>query len=204
VNFLCTLVEISKLMIYRPMALLIGATLFATSSQAQLKLPGTSVFRTEMQQVVADFPHDFAAIRGRAIDQSPQTVEYASNVIPAGTSECSITRYSSAGKAVYSWQTVLLRTEEYAEAAKKYKWTYQQVKGMNVRYVVDQYTLDGHYDMPDEGRSFAVSDLTVPSPPEQLRKLRIRVQLQLEGNEWKVTLQVFEKEREDREMASTD
>jgi hypothetical protein len=186
------------------MALLLGASLFATNSQAQLKLPGTSVFRTEMQQVVADFPHDFSAIRGRTIDKSPQTVEYASTVVPVGTTECSIIQYSSGGKAIYSWQSVILRTEDYAEAAKKYKWAFQQIKGMNVRYVVDQYTLDGRYDTPDESRSFAISDLTIPSPPEQLRKLRIRVQLQLEGLEWKVSLQVFEKERDDREMATTD
>ncbi|RYY41013.1 MAG: hypothetical protein EOO08_03570 [Chitinophagaceae bacterium] len=179
---------------------LLSATLLAGSVFAQPKIPGTSVFRDDIQKVVADFPHDFTRLRGQRIDASPQTVEYASIVKPDGTSESSITEYSSGGKAVYSWQTVLLRSEDYAEAAKKYKWAFQQLKGMNVRYVVDQYTLEGHYGAPDEGRSFAITDLSVAHPPEGLRKLRVRVQLQLEENEWKVTLSVFEKEKEDQEM----
>ncbi|WP_460570808.1 hypothetical protein [Flaviaesturariibacter terrae] len=174
------------------------------SVHSQLKVPGTSVFRADIQKVVADFPHEFSALRGRAIDQSPQSVEYASTVVPEGSTESSITEYSSGGKAVYSWQTVLLRSESYEEAVKKYKWAFGQLSGMNVRYVVDQYTLEGRYGIPDEGKAFAVSDLSIARPPETLRKLRVRVQLQLEGLEWKVSLSVFEKDREDNEMASAD
>ncbi|RYY87796.1 MAG: hypothetical protein EOO15_10880 [Chitinophagaceae bacterium] len=182
----------------------LSATLITISASAQPKIPGTSVFRDDMQKVVADFPHDFARLRGKRIDASPQTVEYASNVAPAGASESSITEYSSGGKAIYSWQTVLLRSEDFAEAAKKYKWAYQQLKGMNVRYVVDQYTLEGSYGAPDESKSFAITDLSIAHPPSGLRRLRVRVQLQLEENEWKVSLSVFEKEKEDNEMASAD
>ena len=189
---------------YRTWCTLLGVSLFALTTHAQPHLPGTSVFRADIQKVVADFPHDFSALRGRLIDRSPQSVEYASSVKPDGAAETSITEYSSGGKAVYSWQTVLLRSEDFDAAAKKYKWAFGQLKGMNVRYVVDQYTLEGRYDAPDESRSFASSDLSVAHPPDRLRKLRVRVQLQLEDNEWKVSLSVFEKEREDDEMASTD
>lgn len=189
---------------YRPLYTLLGVSLLALTTHAQLKVPGTSVFRADIQKVVADFPHDFSALRGRTIDRSPQSVEYASSVTPDGTTETSITEYSSGGKPVYSWQTVLLRTEDFETAAKKYKWAFGQLKGMNVRYVVDQYTLEGRYDNPDESRSFAASDLTVARPPKELVKLRVRVQLQLEDNEWKVSLAVFEKERDDDEMASAD
>ncbi|RYY66223.1 MAG: hypothetical protein EOO12_04855 [Chitinophagaceae bacterium] len=189
---------------YRSLCTLLGASLFALTTYAQPNIPGNSVFRADIQKVVADFPHDFSTLRGRTIDRSPQSVEYASSVKPEGATESSITEYSSGGKAIFSWQTVLLRTEDFDAAAKKYKWAFGQLKGMNVRYVVDQYTLEGRYDAPDEGRSFATSDLSVARPPEKLQKLRVRVQLQLEDNEWKVSLSVFEKEREDDEMASSD
>jgi len=185
-------------------SLLCISTLISLSNpvQAQLKIPGTGAFRSEMLKVVADFPQGFAAIRGGEIDKTPQSVEYASRIAIDGSKETSIHRYSSNGKAIYSFQSVLLRTEEFAAAAAKYKWAFQQLKGMTVRYVVDQYTLEGRLDAPDESRSFAASDLTLKDAPDALQKLRIRVQLQYELSEWKVSLLVFEKEREDKEQGS--
>jgi hypothetical protein len=190
------------LMKYRPFCALLGASLITLSAMAQKEVPAG--FRADIQKIVADYPHDFAAIRGRLIDKSPQTAEYASSVAPEGSSESSVTRYSSGGKPIYSWQTVLLRSESYEDAAKKYKWVFTQLKGMNVKYVIDQYTLKGTFEAPDESRNFSSSDLELAAPPDPLRKLRVRVQMQYEMPEWKVSLSVFEKDREDKDMASTD
>ncbi|RYZ00258.1 MAG: hypothetical protein EOO11_02205 [Chitinophagaceae bacterium] len=188
---------------YRPLAALLGASLFSLSVFAQSPVPAAPApsFRADVQKVVADFAHGFASIRGRQLDQDPQTVEYASLVSPEGTKETSITRYSSNGKPVYSWQSVLLRTEDYAEAAKKYKWAFGELKGMNVRYVVDQYTLEGRFDKPEEERNFASSELRLAHPPAPLRKLKVRVQLQYEMPEWKVSIMVYEQEKTDDEQA---
>lgn len=170
-------------------------------SQNKSQTPSSGGFRNELQKVVGDFAHGFSSIRGRPVDQDPQTIEYASLVVPQGTQEASVTAYSTNGKPVYSWQAVLLRTESYDEAVRKYKWVFGELKGMNVRYVVDQYTLDGRYDKPEESRSFASSELSVAHPPEPLRKLKVRVQLQYELPEWKVSLLVYEQEKKDDEKA---
>jgi hypothetical protein len=187
---------------YHRLCAILGAALIQLSVNAQSEATGG--FRAEVQKVVADYPHQFSAIRGHLIDKGPQTAEYASSISPEGSTESSITSYSSGGKPVYSWQTVLLRTDSYEDAAKKYKWAFNQLKGMNVKYVIDQYTLKGALQAPDESRNFSSSDLELAAPPDPLRKLRLRVQLQYEMPEWKVSLMVFEKEREDREMASSD
>jgi hypothetical protein len=93
----------------------------------------------------------------------------------------------------------MLVTEDFETAAKKYKSLFHQLKGANVYYVKDQYTLKGDYDTAEESLGFATSTLALANPPVPLQKLRIDINLQFEFPEWKVSLVVYEKEREDDE-----
>jgi hypothetical protein len=151
---------------------------------------------------VEAYPHQFSNIKGDVLAENPQTVEYASSVKPSGAQETMIVKYSSLLKPVYSWQSVMLITEDYEEAVKKYKWLYNQLKGMNVKYVADLYTLRGVYEQPDESRKFTTSIFTPANPPQALKKLKIEVSMQFEFPEWKVSVLVYEKEREDTEQIS--
>jgi hypothetical protein len=176
--------------------------LLSFSSQAQFKLTSLSnntSFKTDIQKIIDAYPQQFAALRGDVIETNPQTVEYASLVKPEGAEETSITRYSSNKKGVYTWQAVMLSTEDFEIAVKKYKTLFGQLKGMNIKYVVDQYTLVGKYEAPDESKKFVSSILTVSAPPSPLEKLKVEVTMQFEFPEWKVKLLVYEKEREDNE-----
>jgi hypothetical protein len=177
-------------------------------AQLNLKLPslknaspvGSTSFRNDIQKVVEEYPHQYASLRGEVINKNPQTVEYASRIKPDGAQETMIVEYSSFGKQVYTWQSTLLTTEDYEEAAKKYKWLYTQLKGMNIKYVADLYTLRGKYAEPDESIGFATSILTPAHPPTPLAKLKIEVSLNYEFPEWKVSLLIYDKEREDDEQ----
>lgn len=184
--------------------LLLAALIIFSATQAQLRLPITNAFRNDVQKVVADFPNHFTDLQGEVLITNPQSVEYASLVTIDKSESCTITRYSSSGKPIYSWQAVMLRTENFSEAAKKYKWIYNQLKGMNVKYVVDQYTLRGQFEEPTEERKFWISQLMVANPPEPLQKLKVEVAMQYEFPEWKVTLSVFEKERDDDKRGDID
>ncbi len=168
-------------------------------TKAQFKLPINNAFRNEVQKVVEAYPHQFAAIRGEVVVKNPQSVEYASLLKPNGAQESVIMQYSSAHKPVYSWQAVMLTTENFEEAAKKYKWLYGQLKGLNVKYVADMYTLRGAYQTPEESRKFTTSVLTLQAPPTPLQKLKVEVSMQFEFPEWKVSMTIFEKERENEE-----
>jgi hypothetical protein len=189
-----------------PLLAAIAFCLFATA-HAQFKIPlkgASSGLRDDLQKVVESFPHQFQEIRGDVVSKNPQTVEYASLVKPSGAQEAMIVKYSSEAKPIYSWQSVLLSTEDYEEAAKKYKAVYNQLKGMNVKYVVDQYTLRGTYEAPDESRGFATSVLTPSHPPAALKKMKVEVSMQFEFPEWKVAVQVYEKEKEDEDQYMDD
>ncbi|MDQ3844076.1 MAG: hypothetical protein M3342_08700 [Bacteroidota bacterium] len=171
---------------------------------AQLNFPSatsvTSSLRSDIQKVVAEYPSGFANMRGEVVASNPQSVEYISLLKVEKAETCTITKYSSLAKPIYSCQAVMLTSESFEEAAKKYKWLFGQVKGMNVKYVVDQYTLTGRYEAPVESMKFTVSTLTVADPPEPLKKLKVEVGMRFEFPKWKVTLTVFEKEREDDEQ----
>lgn len=185
--------------------ILVSAALLCSSlfSQSQLiKLPVNNAFRTDVQKVMEEYPHQFAAIRGGVINKNPQTVEYASLVLPDGAQESVITKYSSRQKPIYSWQAVMLTTEDYATAVKKYKWLFGQLKGLNIKYVADLYTLRGDYEVPDESRKFTVSSLVLSQPPTPLRKLKVDVSMTFEFPEWKVSMMVYEKEKEDDERSA--
>jgi hypothetical protein len=183
----------------------LSVTFFAFSASSQFKnisshLPLANGIRSDIQKVVADFPYRFQNIRGEVIDRSPQSIEYASKLKVGDLGQCSIVQYSSGDKAIYSWQALMLVTEDFESAAKKYKSLFQQLKGANVYYIKDQYALKGEYDAAEESRKFATSTLTLAYPPAPLKKLRIDVSLQFEFPEWKVSLVVYEKEREDDEQ----
>ena len=175
-------------------------TLFCFDSlHAQLKSPLNTGFQNDIKSVVAEFPNRFVSLMGPVMASNPQTASYASLVALKDAESCTVTRYSSGVRPIYSWQALILRTEDFVVAAKKYNWLFHQLKGMNVTYVVDQYTLGGTYAPPTEEKKFSVSELTVVRPPDALKKLRIEVAMQYEFPEWKVMVQVFEREREDDE-----
>ena len=180
--------------------LIVAALFLVAGAHAQIKLPISNAFRSDVQKVVAAYPGQFAELKGEIIAKNPQTVEYASLVRPAQAQQVVITQYSANSKEIYSWNAVLLSTEDFAEAEKKYKWLYNQLKGMNVKYVVDQYTLRGDYNAPSESMKFTISQLSLFNPPMALKNLRVEAAMQFEFPEWKVSLTVFEKEREDDEQ----
>ncbi|RPD50971.1 MULTISPECIES: hypothetical protein [Chitinophagaceae] len=173
-------------------------------SFAQIRFPVPTGIRADLQKVVDDYPAQFAAIRGEVVDRNPQSTEYRSKIKIADADHCSIIAYSSGSKPVYSWQALLYTTEDYVAAAKKYKWLYQQIKGANLFYLKDQYTLRGNYQEADESRGFAVSTLALVAPPTQYQKLRVDVSMQFEFPEWKVQLLVYDKERDDDEAGAGD
>jgi hypothetical protein len=188
----------------KPTLLFAAAFLCASSLHAQLRVPIPNGFRSDVQKVVADFPSQFASLRGDVLITNPQTVEYASLLKVDRSQECIITKYSSNARPIYTLHALMLSTEDFTEAEKKYKWLFTQLKGMNIKYVVDQYTLRGMYEAPAEERKFTTSTLAVAHPPQELEKLRIEVSMQFEFPEWKVALTVFEKEKDDNEQVGLD
>jgi hypothetical protein len=185
----------------RPTALLLLGFAFSFfTASSQVKLPFTNNdLRTNLQKVISDFPRGLTTIKGEPTAENPQTTEYATLLTFEGAEENSITQYNSK-KPIYSWQATLLTTEEYEAALKKYKWLCNQLKVMTLNLEGGySYTLDGSYEAPSESRKFTTSTFRMMPAVASLPKLNIEVGMQFLFPEWKVTLTVFQKEREDEE-----
>src|SRR5436305_8402595 len=88
----------------------------AITAKAQLRFPVTNNgLRNDLQKVIQDYMNDFPTLKGDVLVQNPQTVEYASLLIFSGAEGNSITKYNST-KNIYSWQAVMLTTEDFDSA----------------------------------------------------------------------------------------
>ena len=168
---------------------------------AQVRVPVTdNDLRNNLQKVVADFPTHFSSLKGDTIEINAQTIEFASLLDFKMASRNWFVQYKSKNP-IYSWEAVLLTTEEFDEAVKKYKWLYNQLKVMTIK-IGDGYdfTLDGEYDEPSEEREFSSSVFKLTPNASHMPKLKIEASLRFEfPGDWHVSLLVYEKEREDHE-----
>jgi hypothetical protein len=172
----------------------------ALSAHAQLRVPFTNNdLRNNLQKVITSFFDDLNSIKAAVITSNPQTIEYATSLHFEGAEQNTITQYN-ASRPIYSWQAVLLSTEDFDEASKKYKWLYNQLKTMTIS-ASNGYTfsLDGDYDPPVESKKFSGSIFQLIPGATSLPKLKIEAGLQYYFPEWKITLTVYQKEREDTE-----
>ncbi len=178
------------------------------AANAQFKLPTlknaaptvNNALRGDIQKVVADCPNQFNSIKGEISEKNPQTVEYQSLLMATGAEACGITEYSYSQTPVYSWQALMLSTEDFEEAAKKYKSIFNQLKGTNVAFdATRNYFMQGTYEEPDENKKFTNSVFNLSTRQEPMNKIKIEVNMQFEFPEWKVNILVYEKERDDDE-----
>ena len=190
---------------YRNKLLVFSALLAGLAGQAQFKVPVTNNdLRINLQKVITDFPIHFATLRGDTLVNNPQTIEFASRLDFKGAMENSIVEYKSS-KPIYSWKALLMSTEEFEDAQKKYKWLYNQLKVMTVRLDGGySFTFNGDYDAPDESRKFCSSVFKLTPNAVNMPKLKVEVSMQFEFPEWKVSLMVYEKEREDSERGEVN
>ena len=174
---------------------------FAVNGHAQLRLPGlsNSDLRQALEKVIADYPGDFATLKGEVLHNNPQTVEYASLLQFKSAENNTITQYSGK-EPVYSWQALMFTTEEFTEVEKKYKALYKDLKAVTLTLNRDySYRLEGTYDAPTESRKFASSVFRLVPGATSLPKVKVELSLQYELMEWKIFLSVYQKEREDNE-----
>jgi len=170
-------------------------------STAQVKFPVTNnTLRNNLEKVVSDFPHALSSIKGDTLEINPQSIEFASLLEFDSAPENSITQYKSI-RPVHSFQAIFLRTEDFDKAVKKYKWLYNQLKVMTIKTATGySFSLSGNYDKPEESKTFSSSVFKLTPNAADMPKLKIEAAMQFQfPAEWKVSLLVYEKEREDNE-----
>lgn len=174
--------------------------LISLNVKAQLKFPVTNNdLRNNLSKIVSDYANGFASLKGDTVDVNPQTIEFASKLDFKGAEQNTIVQYKSKNP-VYSWQAILLHTEDFEEASKKYKWLYSQLKVMTVKVQDYSFTLSGAFGVPDESKKFCSSIFKLTPNAANMPRLKIEASMEYEFPEWKISLMVYEREREDSEQ----
>ena len=169
-------------------------------AQAQVKFPvSNNDLRNNLEKIISEFPHQFSSLKGDTLEVNPQSIEFASLLDFKLAPENFITQYNSI-KPVYSWHASLLASEDFEEAAQKYKWLCNQLKVMTIKLDGGySFTLSGDYNAPDDAKKYISTVYRLTPGASHLPKLKIEATIEFLFPEWKVSLIVFEKEREDNE-----
>ncbi len=167
----------------------------AQSKISKIKL--APALTTDIQKVARDYYIHFDNIKGEKISESGNIVEYASKVSPPGAIESTIMQIKSLHNS-YSWQALMLDTEDYNEAVASYKKIYRQLSGAKISLENEEtYKLTGTYDAPSESRAFASSILELDANKKSMQLFKIEVALNYSMPEWSVKIYVYEKENDE-------
>jgi hypothetical protein len=165
------------------------------AAQSQLKINGASEITDDVKKVIDDYPNHFDNILGELIIQNPQSANYQCNFKVNGAEECIITRYSGKKNLVSSWQAVMLTTESFDAAKKKFRSLYSQLNNLSDRSM----HLKGVYEPPVEEKKFSSVLFSFSPADEYIKKLKIELVIEAEGMEWKVKVLVYDRDRDDDE-----
>jgi hypothetical protein len=173
--------------------------------QAQENASANTTFRTDLQNVIRGYFNHFQNETGEELISNPQSIEYASLIKIAGAQNCVITKYSSRKKEVYSFNAVMLETDDFEVVKKQFKNLFNAFNNTPVRLSPNHsFQLKGVYESPEEEKGFT-SIIFKPMPAdESVRHLQVELSLEAELMQWKIKVSVYEKDRKDDEPAGLE
>lgn len=149
----------------------------------------------DIKKIIEDYPNHFSAFTGELIVSNPQSSDYTCTLKISGAEECTITKYSATDKTICSWQALMLTTESFNEAVKKFRSLYTQLNGLRL----GSSQLSGTYEAPVEEKKFSSVLLSFSPVNDTMQKLKVELVMESEMVEWKVKLLIYERERNDDE-----
>jgi hypothetical protein len=170
-----------------------------SSVSAQLKSPNDNAFQADVENVILDYPNSFQHYIGNEIVNNPQSTDYTSLLKIRGAQECTITKYPAKKRDRYSYQAVMITTDEFETAKNTFDTYYNRLNKVSFRFANQPYNLAGAYESPTEEKKFTSSLFSVSPAEEGMKRLKVELLMEYVQTEWKVKLLVYEKEREDDE-----
>jgi hypothetical protein len=154
----------------------------------------TNQTHSTLQKVINDYPYHFKNIKGKLIDENPQTSDYASTIQIPGSLTTVITKYSSSeDKEIYSWKCVVLESEEFEVITRKYKEVYNQMKNSIIKLDGNKpFILNGSFVEPTEEKRFVASPFSLLPASGDLKNLRVELTLEYLVTEWKLSVLVYD------------
>lgn len=178
-------------------AFFIFTALNITAQNKISKIKLVPALTSDIEKVARDYYVHFDNIKGEKISESGNIIEYASKISPPGAIESTIMQIKSLQNS-YSWQALMLDTEDFEKAVASYKKIYRQLDGAKIVLENGQsYKLTGEFDTPSESKAFASSMLELGANSRSIQPFKVEVALTYSMPEWSVKIYVYEKENDE-------
>ena len=189
--------------LYLKLLLLFIFTYSASYSQFKLISLGKGDTKTALEKIISDYKEGFRGLKGEVLEKNPQSIEYECLQAFPGAEESKIIEYPGS-VPVYSWSVRVLATEDYEVARKKYNSVYNEFEQMHLTIDDGNRRLTGNFEAPSESKKFFETVFYLsPGVPGRL-KIKLRLGMEYEFPEWKISLLLYEKEQEDNEVVPID
>ena len=172
--------------------------LFVFSPSAQV-IPIKNALQTDLAKVIGDYPNGYKNIIGEQIIENPQSIEFECLVTVKDAIKCKLIRYSSSVKEIYSWEAEMMKTDDFEEVSKKFRAIYNSLQHLSVNIDGTTAVFQGDYIKPSEAIKFTTIVLDAGDKAPELKKLKLALILEADMLDWVIKIQVYEKEREDKD-----
>ena len=172
--------------------------LFVFSLAAQV-IPVKNALQTDMVKVISDYPNGYKNIIGEQIVENPQSIEFESLIKVKDAIKCKLIRYSAGAKDIYSWEGEMMKTDDFETASKKFRAIYNSLQHLTVKINGNTAVFQGDYIKPSEAIKFTTVVLDAGDKAPELKNLKLALTLETEMLDWVIKIQVYEREREDKE-----
>ena len=187
-----------KFHLMKPLTATFSFILFVFSLSAQV-IPIKNAFQTDIAKVISDYPNGYKNIIGEQIIENPQSIEFESLVKVKDAIKCKLIKYSSNLKDIYSWEADMIKTDDFEVASKKFRELYNSLQHLSVNIHGSMAVFKGDYIKPSEAIKFTTIVLHAGDKIPELKSLKIALILETDMLEWVIKIQVYEKEREDKD-----
>ncbi|MFT3678962.1 MAG: hypothetical protein QM791_01740 [Ferruginibacter sp.] len=168
-------------------------TAFANAQLIKKPAPSGN-FSDSLFKIVSDFRNNFSKLQGKALTPQPEAEVYRSTICLPGSKHCVIYRFRSVEDKTASWQGLMYAGEDFEEALKAYKNTFNQVKKSKMNNIAGKPApFEGEMDKPDDNVRFAVSSLRLKTGDGVYKNMVAEVELSNNYNGWEVHLNIYTK-----------
>jgi len=188
-----------KFNLLKPLFIVISFFFFFQPGVSAQLLQVKNSLEADIASVISDYPNGFKNLAGEITKNNPQSTEFDCKASVKGANSCQVIKYSSSKKEIYSWEAEMLKTDDFEEAAKKFRSIYTSLEHLSVDVNGIIAVFKGVYVKPTSSIKFTTITFETSDKTPELEKLKITLMLEAEMLDWIIKIQVFEKEKEDVE-----
>jgi hypothetical protein len=176
--------------------LLSSLLLFSFSAKAQAPFKLSNGISSVLPKVIHDFPNRFTNIKGDVLEEDPLITKYECLLNIKDEPPGVITRFGHEKDHEYSWSNVLLQTENYAEAKKRFRIYYAEITQTSAIVDGKRIRLAADFVEPDESKKFCSVLFDVGSSEGETGRMVVDLTMQYEMSEWKITVSLYQMDDE--------